>query len=173
MSNDKKQEKTVEPAQDLDSKMADAVAKAVGKAIEEALPVAVMAASKVNHVQQATGFKGGAAPSNFGPRCSTCGQYEKACKGEHVMMIVAPRNPRRFKAFPGMFVNSIQYISPNPHTPIPVPAENDFSHRIKVWEDAEEDLYVSRSISHDSGVLSGRPGGTNNTVPYAGAGFRG
>ena len=153
--------------------MEEAVAKAVETAIEKALPVAAMAVQKVASVSAATGFRGTPAPRDFGPRCSKCGQYESGCKGEHVQMVVAPRNPRRFRSFPGIFVNGIQYISPNMHTPVTVPADNDFSHKIKMWEEGEEDLRNGRTVKHDSGVLSGRPGSTNQTHEYAGAGFRG
>lgn len=170
---DKKQEQVQGPGPSADNIEA-AVAKAVETALEKAIPVAVMAAQKVAGTAQATGFRGAPARVvDFGPRCSECGQYETACKGEHVKMIVAPRNPRRFKSFPGIFINSIQYKSPNMYTPVTVPADNDFSHKIKMWEEGEEDLRSGRTVKHDSGTLSGRPDAVNKTHEYAGAGFRG
>jgi len=157
----------------FEERLTDAVAKAVEKAVTEAVPMAAMAAQRVQQQVSATGFRGVPKQVDFGPRCSTCGQYEVACKSQHVMMIVAPRNPRRFASFPGITINGITYASPDMHTPIPVPAENEISHKIKLWEEGEEDLRNGRTVTHDSGVLSGRPGAVNQTREYAGAGFRG
>lgn len=172
-SNDKKNEAVQGSGPSMADNIEAAISKAVETALEKSIPVAVMAAQKMTNTAAATGFRGSPAPRDFGPRCSKCGQYETACGDKHVQMIVAPRNPRRFKSFPGIFINSVQYRSPNMFTPVTVPADNDFSHKIKMWEEGEEDLRNGRSVKHDSGTLSGRPGSVNQTREYAGAGFRG
>ena len=169
MSNDKKNTE-VKEVESLDDK----IAKAVGKAIEEALPVAVMAVSKVTNEAKAPQVviqNGRPPPKEFGSRCHECGQYLIACKGEHEQLIVAPANPRRFKSFPGVTINGLTYLSPNLSTPVTVPKANDIRTAIRLWEEGEDDMQMGRVVNHNSGTLSGVAGGAG--VPFAGAGFRG
>ena len=77
------------------------------------------------------------------------------------------------KSFPGMFINGIQFMSPAYGVPIAVPKSNDLTHRIQVWEEAEEDMATGRVVDHDSGVLSGKPGHskTNPANPFGFSGL--
>lgn len=170
MSNDKKPEVKTEKTE-----MQKAIMEGVSEAIKETLPIATMAAAqalKASTVPPPP--QRGQAPVSHGPRCTTCGQYLTACEDKHVELYVGPQNPRRVKDFPGVFINSIQYISPPTGQRIPVPevAASGIMYTIREWEEGEEDLRTGRVITHNSGVLSGAPG-RSNTTPFGGAGFRG
>jgi len=170
MSNDKNDKKDTQDA--LNKVISDAVERGIEKGLPAAAAMAVQAANRAqpqpSHVVRAAG-----GLKDFGERCHICGQFRVGCQDKHVEMIVAPRNPRRYNSFPGVFINGVQYLSPSPTTPILVPDGTDILNRIHVWEEAEEDLRNGRVIEHDSGRLSGKPGGVNVTNAYAGAGFRG
>ncbi len=104
-------------------------------------------------------------------RCDKCYQMRRACKDKHVLLVVAPSNPRRFKRFPGIQVGGVLYISPRPGAPIYVPEQNDILYNLQQWENEEENLREGHSLTHDSGTLS--PVNTNNRVNTANPhGFR-
>lgn len=155
------------------------VSKAVESALKEALPVAAamaaQAAAQSGPKMPVMPMRGGPT-LNHGILCTVCGQYEVACKKEHVEMFVGPSNVRRLSSFPGIFINGVQYLSSSPHhkVPVPVDAVSVINHSVQLWEEGEEDLRTPRTVSHDSGTLSGDPGRRSaSTHAYAGAGFRG
>jgi hypothetical protein len=158
-----------QPAQASES-LDDKIARAVGKAIEETLPVTNMATAQL----LANMFKPAAKPvEQFGSNehCSDCGQLLRACGGKHVMLRVAPSNQRLWNSFPGIYINGIHYKSPDANTAIPVPAENDIEYRVNQWEESEQDLRNGRTLTHNSGILSGA--GRSHVQPANPLGFRG
>lgn len=158
MSNDNKKDPKLtvqDNSKPAESSTEDKIAAAVAKAIAETMPVAQMASAKLlaDHLRPPgpTREQIGAAREH----CTECGQLKRACRGEHIQMYVGPHNQRRFRSFPGLYTNGIWYKSHRYGSKITVPAENDFGYRIHIWENAEEDLYSGRTLSHNSGTLSG------------------
>lgn len=173
MANDKKTdaETKQEAEQSLDTK----IANAVGKAVSEAMPMATMGAAKVmaDILNPKKALEDAAAKELFSAsdRCSKCHQMKRACKDKHVLLIVAPANPRRFERFPGITVGAVTYISPRMGKPIYVPAENDILYRLQQWENEEDNLREGHSLIHDSGVLSPVPN-NSKIIPANPLGFR-
>ena len=105
----------------------------------------------------------------YNQRCQDCGQYKRACNGEHVQMVVGPKNPRRWASFPGMMTNGVFYRSNGPNHLKTVPKENDLAHRISVWENSEEDLRQGRELTHYSGHITRGGGGVAaNPIGFSG-----
>jgi hypothetical protein len=150
----------------------DKIANAVRLAMESAMPMAMAAAAQILGTTLNPKKPDPIAEKySATDRCSKCLQMKRACKEEHVLMRVAPANPRRFKRFPGAIVGGVLYISPNPNARIWVPKENDIMHIIQTWEAEEDNLREGHSIDHNSGVISPVEG-NNNTVPANTRGFR-
>lgn len=153
----------------------DKIAAAVARGMEAALPLAMAAAAReLGMAMNPQKAKVDAATQEFGSqeRCPKCLQMKRACKDNHVKLVVAPANPRRFARCPGIIINGVSYLSPRPGAWIWVPAENDITQQMQAWEEEEENLRGGRSLNHDSGTLS--PVEANNkTNPANTAGFRG
>ncbi len=156
MADSKKQD--VKPNDQTES-LDDKIASAVKKAVEEAMPVSSMAAAKVLGDMLRPPKK--VPEFHPGQHCNRCGQLLTACRGNHVKMVVAPSSPRRYESFPGIFVNGVMYKSPDTHTPIDVPAENNIAEILQRWNQGEEDLREGRSLTHNSGTISPYPNRTN------------
>lgn len=123
-------------------------------------------------------------------QCEVCGQPVGACGGwgperdkdgkelsreqraaqNHVKMYVGPKNTRRLKAFPGIFLNGVQYISSRPGQLIWVPKGTDFPRVIDEWERSEEEMVTGRKVEHNSGIIT--PNNQSGFREYRGAGFR-
>jgi len=137
----------------------------VQQALDEQIP-AIYAAVKrsMENLRPATPINPGRAPGLPTERCHVCLQRVVACKGEHVELVVAPRNRRYYKDFPGICVNGVLYRSPKMSKAIPVPKENQIAYMVKMWEIGEDELRTGRTLDHDSGTLSPRE---NNNRPRA------
>ncbi len=149
------------------------IANAVGKGIEAALPLAMAAVGQtLGNSLNPKKAQEAAQEFSSSDRCEKCGQMRRACKNKHVLLVVAPANPRRYQRFPGCIVNGITYISPRPGAPIYVPAENDVLHQLQVYEEEEDNLREGHKLDHNSGTLS--PIEQNQQVNSANPrGFRG
>lgn len=88
-----------------------------------------------------------------GGQCSECQQQVKACKRKHVQMVVYPRNPRFERWFHGLQTNGINYRSNGSGHAITVPADNDFPHRLSMFEAEEEANLMGRVFQHNSGAI--------------------
>ena len=165
----------------LDDRIAEAVSKAVSSALTEAIPSAMMASAKMTADSLARIM--GKSEDQMKAKeeevrrqmaeqaqCSKCGIKVGGCKDKHVSMYVGPHNARRFKSFPGLFLNGVQFRSPRPGIEILVPAENNFPYQIAEWERSEEELLTGRTVEHDSGSISNN--NRNGYKPFNGAGFR-
>ena len=147
MSNDQKRP----PAQGEAEKKDTSLKEAVAEAIKEALPVATMAA-----VQVLKGPQKATPTVSSLERCQLCGQMRIACKDEHEELVVGPQNPRKWKDWPGIWLNGVQYMSADGNHRVTVPKENEFRYMIRQWEDAEDNLREGRVIEHNSGNIGGR-----------------
>lgn len=184
MSNDPKNApKTPEPSVD------DRIQKAIEKTIESVLPAAVMAAAKVqqttaNNAALSRDERLEAQVREEQARqvvCNTCGQKVGGCGGvkldengkdvNHMRMYVGPRNTRRLRSWPGVFINGVQYASTHPTQQciIPTSCEAQINKFINDWEQSEEDMQTGRTIDHNSGIIT--QNNQSGYKPFGGAGF--
>lgn len=177
MANDKYKSKEETEAEvkvaesNLDTKIADAIGKAFAQALPLSMATVGQTLGAALNPQKA---KADAIASEWGSqeRCDKCLQMRRTCRDKHVLLVVAPANPRRFSRFPGIIVNGITYISPRPGAPIYVPKENDILRALQVYEDEEDNLREGHKLDHNSGTLS--PIEQNQAVKEANPhGFRG
>ena len=162
MANEKKYSQ--DELQDAINRAVIAATEHIAKKSGEDMQAAMMASAKISADILAAALK----PKDKAiekyeamEHCPKCWQLKRACKEEHVKMVVAPKNRRRMKDFPGLFLNGVQYISSDGQTAIHVPKHNDFDHQLHVWEEAEEDLRTGRSLDWNSGTLSAFGNKTN------------
>lgn len=153
----------------------DKIANAVAKGISEALPLALAAmGTTLGQAMNPNKAKEEKARAEFtsSDRCEKCLQMRIVCKNVHVLLNVAPANPRRYARFPGIIVNGVTYISPRPGAPIYVPKDNDILYKLQRWEDEEDNLREPHKLDHNSGTLSPIEANqqVNNANPH---GFRG
>lgn len=155
MSNDKPNDKTAAPAAAPQKQItigASELQSLVKSIAEEMLGVSVAAATAMRPQAAPTGHQA----RNFGPRCGTCGQYESACKGEHVDLCVYPVNYPEFgDFFQGVILNGVKYLSNGPGHVLKVPkcSESEIRCIIKGYEQNERECRVGRSKQHNSGSI--------------------
>lgn len=122
----------------------------IAEVMREVLPAAIGAATMASQP------RGKALPSS--EKCGECGQYVRACKGEHVQMVVWCRDLEADKWFLGVKLNGVTYISPAPGVPITVPKENDIASILSGYEQGEKEMMRGKKVEHNSGsVNSFRP----------------
>lgn len=168
MADDKKKS----PEEVAEEKMNSRIDAAIERALEKAMPMAMIGVANVLKPKEAEKPVVVASKWSATARCSKCGQMLNVCKEEHVLLVVAPANPRRFRRFPGLTINGQTYISPRPGAPIYVPKENDLIRGIQMWEEEEENVREGRQLTHNSGEI-GRGANVNSSTPANPMGFRG
>ena len=148
---------------DIESKIAEGIAKA--------LPAAVEALARVQqeYAKQAKDDAVKAAKDALpkfvaGELCPECRQQRRACKGEHRYVAVYPHNQRYAKHWDGVGINGVWYRSQNRWHKIAVPADCDIENKIAVWEHEEDQLRTGRESMHDSGEI-GMKSSRVNTSP--------
>jgi hypothetical protein len=138
------------PVQSMDEAAIKSLVKGIA---EEMLAVSVATAQAMRPAApqpQAEVLKG------YGPVCNVCGQYLKACEGEHENICVYPVNYPEFgDFFQGVFINGVKYLSNNESHLIPVPkkAVTQFKSIIQTYESNERESRVGRSKQHNSGNI--------------------
>ncbi len=85
--------------------------------------------------------------------CMECKQDVRACKGEHVDMVVYPINERWADVFQGVRLNGVNYRSNHAGHFLKVPKANDIAGTIAAFEANEEVQANGRKRRHDSGTL--------------------
>lgn len=100
----------------------------------------------------------------------TMASHEKDAKGEvtaqnqmtqgedknHVFMLVLPQGKRAAKAFQGMFINGVPYLSLTRGSPVLVPRSNDIAWQLQEVTRNAEAEQESRSAEWDSGEVGSR-----------------
>lgn len=104
--------------------------------------------------------------------CQICLQDSQACKGEHREIVVLPKNRKFARAFQGLRINGVTYLSNNYRHKIPVPAGLNVEYQIAKWEEDQEEMNNSRSINHNSGTMSGTGNHSINPAGNDGSSFR-
>ncbi len=85
--------------------------------------------------------------------CMECKQDVRACKGEHIDMVVYPVNERWAVSFQGVRLNGVNYRSNHAGHFLKVPKANDIAGVIAAFEANEEVQANGRKASHNSGSL--------------------
>jgi hypothetical protein len=144
------------------------MSKAVNEALAQALPVAAGVAAKAMMDAMKPPVD---AASTIDPRekCGECFQLRRACKGQHEMLVVFPKDEQYGRFFTGVKINGHNYLSNGPGHKICVPLQNNIAHIVESFENNERIQANGRTKNHNSGVL----GGPNSQVNHANyPGFR-
>jgi len=137
-----------------EAKKEPTVTELVAQALKEALPLAVVAAMQAQQGSTAANAQAlQEAKLRSAERCFDCGQVKTACGGEHMKMVVYPRNEEYGPWFPGIRLNGVVYLSNNATHEITVPKVNDFGYQLATWEKNERELKTGRKGHHNSGSV--------------------
>lgn len=129
------------------------IAEAVKAAVKEAIPAAAAVAAEIAQGGRKEPQYVPTPPKDLHTTCPTCKLLKVACRGEHELLAVYPSNPRYGRAFRGIVLNGVTFLSNSMQHKIPVPKDNNFVHAIQEWERNEDEMSQGRIASHDSGSL--------------------
>lgn len=140
------EKKEVKKTQDDD--MNALIERAVQKALEKAIPASVGIVANIQEsIKTDAANRAAEARATANTKCTECGQLTRACKGEHVKMVVYPKDNSLEDWFMGVYVNGVRYISNHSSDEILVPKNNDIASLISQWEQNETESRNGRRKS--------------------------
>lgn len=87
-------------------------------------------------------------------KCGSCGQLTSACKDQHDMLVVFPKDEQNVNSFDGVRVNGVVYRSQHGTDAICVPKDNSILSLLNAWENAEREMRNGKKVMRNSGTLS-------------------
>ena len=146
------------------SELQEAAADAARAAVEAMMPA--VAASIASAQPKQAPISIDRAPHSH-PRCPDCNQYQVACKGKHIQLVVYPQNEQFADWYDGIDINGVRYISPDKNTAITVPADaaSTIAKMTRDYEENEMQTRMGRKRTRNSGDVS-----RANPVTAAGVG---
>lgn len=147
MANDKQQE------------LKDAVEQATKTTLEavlkEVLPAVLVASKQADRQADYESQREEAvARMRVAERCGDCGQLSSACRGEHAMLVVFPKDDQNVQSFDGIRINGVPYRSQHGTDAICVPKDNNIAAILSAWENSEREMRNGKKVMRNSGTIS-------------------
>lgn len=149
MANDSKQQ------QELKDAVEQATKATLEAVLKEVLPAVLVASKQADRQADSDAMREDAIRNMRGmEKCGECGQGVLACKGEHMMMVVFPKDEQNVPSFDGVRINGVVYRSNHGTHVIRVPASNDIAAILAAWENSEREMRNGKKVMRNSGNIS-------------------
>lgn len=133
----------------------DTVSATLEAVLKEVLPAVLVASKQADRQADYEAQREDAVARMRGvDKCGACGQLVAACKNEHVMLVVFPKDDQNVNSFDGVRINGAVYRSQHGTDAICVPKDNSIASILNAWENSEREMRNGKKVMRNSGTLS-------------------
>lgn len=133
----------------------DTVSATLETVLKEVLPAVLVASKQADRQADYEAQREDAiARMRSVDKCGSCNQLMSACRGEHEMLVVFPKDEQNIQSFDGIRINGVVYRSQHGSEAICVPKDNCILTLLNAWENSEREMRNGKKVMRNSGTLS-------------------